>query len=561
MLNLVCLLGLVAAVAATIVRLIEQVPVITIATMVVMLISIVALLVVANRFRIYNVATWVTLLVLCNVLFPAIFFTNGGTNSGMAAYFVLTIVIIFILSQGRAFALLMIIHIVCLLASYFVYYQYPGLFVTLTTTQLYIDTIQSFIIAGFFLGTVFAFQRRLYTDEKLKAEKASQAKSEFLANMSHEIRTPMNAIIGMANIAKAAPDVEKKDYCLDKIDDASVHLLGVINDILDMSKIEANRLELSNEPFSFTKMVADVQNVISLKVEEKQQQFTVNISKAIPDALIGDRQRLAQVITNLLSNATKFTPEEGTLHLDARLLKQEGDGIVLQIDVKDTGIGINEEQQSRLFSPFEQADNRISRRFGGTGLGLVISRNIVEMMGGRIWLDSKEGRGSTFSFTVELRRGDEVQEDSLRPATQTDVAPGDASDDTYEDGGLEGRYLLLAEDMEVNREIVLALLEPLGVSIDCAVSGTEAVALFVENPGRYDLIFMDLHMPEMDGYEATRRIRALEGEGDKPIPIIAMTANVFQEDIDKCLAIGMNDHIGKPLDFNTVLAKLRHYLP
>ncbi|GHV62391.1 hypothetical protein AGMMS49587_09110 [Spirochaetia bacterium] len=523
------------------------------------------------------------------------------------------------------------------------------------------------------------------------AEEASRAKSDFLANMSHEIRTPMNAVIGMTAIGKAAADVERKDYCFGKIEDASAHLLGVINDILDMSKIEAGKMELALVSFDFEKMLRRVANVINFRVDEKRQKLTARIDRRIPRMLIGDDQRLAQVITNLLSNAVKFTAEEGSIHLDTHFVKEEKNVCTLQIEVTDTGIGISEEQQKRLFNSFEQAENSTSRKFGGTGLGLAISRRIVEMMGGEIRVESEPGKGSTFSFTVQAKRSSEKVQDFLTPGVNwnnirilavdddeavreyftelsqrfgiaCDVASGseDALEligrgnayDIYfidwkmpgmnglelarkireigadgmgggksiitiisaaewtiiepearaigvdkflskplfasaiadlinecigsegsiqagkEDtgagmaGSFAGRHLLLAEDMEINQEIVLALLEPTEMAIDCAENGIKAIEMFSANPDRYDLIFMDVQMPEMDGLEATRRIRALENSKElaKQVPIIAMTANVFREDIEKCLEAGMNDHVGKPLDLDEVLARLRKYL-
>jgi signal transduction histidine kinase len=237
------------------------------------------------------------------------------------------------------------------------------------------------------------------------AERASAAKSEFLSNMSHEMRTPMNAIIGMTAIARESDSLERKEYCLKKIEDASTHLLGVINDILDMSKIEANKLDLSYESFNFERMIQKVVNVINFRVDEKQQSFTVNLDESIPGAFIGDDQRLAQVITNLLSNAVKFTPVGGSIHLDARVTGRNNGMYTVEIRVSDTGIGISEEQQARLFHSFEQADSSTSRKFGGTGLGLAISRRLVDLMGGAIWVESEQGKGSTFGFTFHAERG------------------------------------------------------------------------------------------------------------------------------------------------------------
>ena len=380
---------------------------------------------------------------------------------------------------------------------------------------------------------------------------ASRAKSDFLSNMSHEIRTPMNAIIGMTNIAEKTEAVERKNHCLKKIKDASMHLLGVINDILDMAKIEAGKLELSPVTFSFDRMLQKVTTISNFLVDEKKQYFHMEVDRNIPDALVGDDQRMTQIMTNLLSNAVKFTPEHGEILLSLALQSMEGDDCVLRIFVKDSGIGISSEQQKRLFQSFEQAEGGTSRKFGGTGLGLAISKRIVELMGGEIWIESELGQGAAFFFTVRVKRG--------QPAPFDEVAGGEGAEDEMEQ--FDGCCILLAEDIEINREIVLALLKPANLDIDCAENGAVAVRLFKENPDRYDMIFMDVQMPEMDGYEATRQIRALDLPKAGSVPIIAMTANVFREDVERCLAAGMNDHVGKPLDFEEVIHHMRRFLP
>jgi len=389
------------------------------------------------------------------------------------------------------------------------------------------------------------------TKQQAETEAAARARSAFLANMSHEIRTPMNAIINMTAIGKSA-GLERKDYYYDKIGDASHHLLGIINDILDMSKIEANKFELSPCEFNFDRMIQRVINVMNVSIEEKQHEFTFHIDKGIPQTLIADDQRLAQVIINLLGNAVKFTPEKGSIGLDARFLGEEDGLCTIEISVSDTGIGISAEHQKDLFKMFQQAEADTARRFGGSGLGLAISKNIVEMMGGKIRVKSELGKGSVFTFTVKAKKGVYEKDSPNGERTQDNKKP--------EINGLfAGRRILLAEDVDINREIVLTLFEPTQLEIDCAENGVQAVRKFSETPDKYDLIFMDVQMPEMDGYEATRRIRAMDLPKAKNIPIIAMTANVFREDVEKCLDAGMNDHIGKPLDFDNSLEKLCTY--
>ncbi|MDR0562660.1 MAG: response regulator [Spirochaetaceae bacterium] len=379
---------------------------------------------------------------------------------------------------------------------------------------------------------------------KRRAEQASQAKSNFLANMSHEIRTPLNAIIGMTALAKKSCDLARKDYCLEKIAGASAHLLGVINDILDMSKIEADKFELSYTAFDFRKMIRRAVEVIDFRLEEKKQRLSVEIDGAIPGILVSDEQRLAQVLANLLSNAVKFTPEGGLIAITARKLEEIRGLCALEIRVADTGIGISLEQQKKLFQSFEQADGGISRKYGGTGLGLAISKAIVEMMNGTIRIESEVGKGSAFIFTIQAERS----------GSSAETAPPEPENLNRM---FSGRRILLAEDIEINREIVISILEPTGIAIDEAENGRIAYERFSQAPESYDLILMDIHMPEMDGYESTRRIRAVNHPKAKSIPIIAMTANVFREDLERCKTAGMTGHLGKPLNVEELLTALR----
>ncbi len=380
------------------------------------------------------------------------------------------------------------------------------------------------------------------------AESASQAKSEFLANMSHEIRTPLNAVIGMAAIARTADTPEKMDACIDRIETASKHLLRLLNDILDMSKIEANKLVLCDEPFRFRKMLRGVADIFKDRADEKGITLTLEVGDDVPDALIGDALRLAQVINNLLSNAVKFTPKGGAIGARVRLLSTEQTGARIEVAVTDTGIGIDETRQRQLFQAFQQADSGISRRFGGTGLGLAISRRIVELMGGGIRVESEEGRGSAFIFTF---------------IAAVDPMEGMA-EETEPDGILDvdfsGATLLLADDVEMNLEVLRTLLEEKGAAAECAENGEIACQMFQKNPDRYALIFMDIQMPVLDGYAATEKIRALDTPRARAVPILAMTANAFAEDVDRCLKAGMNDHIAKPINVAELYRKTARHL-
>ncbi|MDL2217417.1 response regulator [Christensenellaceae bacterium OttesenSCG-928-M15] len=393
---------------------------------------------------------------------------------------------------------------------------------------------------------------------KEMAERSNDAKSEFLSRMSHEMRTPMNAIIGMTSIARASREPEKMAHCLDKVDEASRHLLGVINDILDMSKIEANKFELNEAPFRFEPMLARVTNVIAFRVDEKRQTLITRLDPRVPATIISDEQRLAQVIANLLSNAVKFTPDHGAITLSVELREETSGGdVVLFFSCKDTGIGVSDEQQKRLFRSFEQADGSISRRFGGTGLGLAISKRIVELMGGKIWIESSPGEGANVCFTMRCLRATKEEEAILSAVTSDSQGMEEAAS---LENCFSGKHVLLAEDVAINQEILITLLAETGVSISCAQNGLEAAEMFEKDPTQYDMVFMDIHMPVMDGFKATRAIRALPHAWAKEVPILAMTANVFREDVEKCLAAGMNGHIGKPIDMDEIIKKMQEYL-
>jgi len=386
-----------------------------------------------------------------------------------------------------------------------------------------------------------------------QATVASKAKGDFLSSMSHEMRTPMNAIIGMTAIGKKKESVDDKNYALDKVGDAATHLLGVINDILDMAKIEADKMELAPIQYRFEEMIQKVMSINNFNLNEKQQVLTVNIDKAIPTFVVGDEQRLTQAITNLLSNAIKFTHEGGEIHLNVSLV-DETDGVcMLRIEVCDNGIGVSPEQMDTLFDAFIQATSE-KHTHAGTGLGLPITKRIVELMGGSICVESVPGKGSKFIFTVQVER------DLISRANECLEMDNSNDTDMVDTAVFKRKQLLLVEDMEVNREILIILLEDSGLIIDCAENGKEALDMVASNPDKYDIVFMDIQMPEMDGLEATRLIRALPPRQRGRLPIVALTANIFKDDIEACIAAGMDDHLGKPFDIDKVLEILRKYL-
>ncbi|ULQ58519.1 response regulator [Brucepastera parasyntrophica] len=516
-----------------------------------------------------------------------------------------------------------------------------------------------------------------------EAMASTKAKGEFLSRMSHEIRTPMNAIIGMAAIARKTTDPEKIQYCLEKVDASSRQLLGIINDVLDMSKIDSGKFEITLHPFDFEQMMQDVFNVIQVRLEEKKQTIHYDFTTVFKNKIISDELRLSQVLINLLNNAVKFTPERGDITLMVREQPGETGGSLLHVEVIDNGIGISHEQQERLFQSFEQADGSITRRYGGTGLGLAICKKIINLMDGDIWVESEEGKGSRFIFEFPVSWGDPIPAASiLRKAAPTsrilvvddaedvrmyfknildtfslscDAAdsgeealalvrqslrdkkpysmvfidwnmPGmnggdtamelrhllgedllvvmisvsdwtdieqsaknygithflpkpvlpstlyntivELADDTLIQEGRQttdtpdwkGRTILLAEDIAINQEIVIALLEGTGASVICADNGEIALDLFREDPERYDLILMDMQMPVMDGICAAEQIRSLDDPAAKTVPIVAMTANAFKEDEQRCFDAGMNGHLAKPLEIDSFFRVLDKYL-
>lgn len=383
-----------------------------------------------------------------------------------------------------------------------------------------------------------------------EAQSASQAKSSFLSTMSHEMRTPMNAIIGMSTLGHSADSIERKDYAFEKIKTASSHLLGVISDVLDMSKIEAGMLTLSEEAFDIDRLIEKVMVVNQFRIDEKNQKFSCEVDPNIPKIIIADNQHLAQVLTNLISNASKFTDDGKKIRLEVNLLEKHEKECMIRFDIIDEGIGLSEEQQKKLFRSFVQAEDSTTRKFGGTGLGLAISKHIVELMGGEIWLESEPDKGSVFSFTMKAALpGIDALHQLAHDENIAEISP------TF-----LGKCLLIAEDIEINREIISAMLEETKAEIVFAENGVEVVETFSCDPGRFDLILMDVHMPKMDGHQATQKIRALPNPQAKTVPIIAMTANVFRESIQECLDYGMNAHIGKPLDFEVVRETLKRFL-
>ncbi|MCI9157996.1 MAG: response regulator [Lawsonibacter sp.] len=387
-----------------------------------------------------------------------------------------------------------------------------------------------------------------------EAEHANMAKQRFLSSMSHDIRTPMNAIIGMTSLAidNACDPEQVQDY-LHKIELSSKHLLGLINDVLDISKIESGKMTLNIAPVSLREVMDSIVNIIQPQVEAKDQRFDTDVYEILSEDVYCDHVRLDQVLINLLGNAVKFTPEHGSVQLAVyqEALPEDTARVRTHFLVRDTGIGMSEEYQKRIFESFSREDNTRVQRTEGSGLGMAITKRIVDAMDGAISVRSEQGKGSEFHVVLDLKKA--AKPDRGRPAAGEDA-------ESESDVALQGKRILLAEDNELNWEVARELLSVLELELDRAENGKVCVARFEGSPvGHYDAIIMDVRMPVMDGYEATAVIRGLERE-DADIPIIAMTADAFSEDIQRCLECGMDDHLAKPIDVQAVASKLKKYL-
>ncbi|MBR4513444.1 MAG: response regulator [Lachnospiraceae bacterium] len=392
-------------------------------------------------------------------------------------------------------------------------------------------------------------QAGLLEKARLEAEEGSRAKSDFLTNMSHDIRTPMNAIVGYTHLArqKGVTEERMQDY-LAKIESSSEHLLSIVNDILDMSQIETGKFELVETECEISSMLEEIDEIMRVQIREKKQTLVINHEGIKQDAVFCDKLRFNQIVLNLLSNATKFTPEGGRIELNAAQLTEAQDGYcVYEIRVKDNGIGMSPEFASKIFNPFERERTSTISGEQGTGLGMAITANIVELMHGHIDVKSEPDKGTEVILSISLRENRSFADN--------------ASMDKEETPDFTGKRLLLVEDNELNREIAIATLEIYGFVVEQAVNGEMAVGMVeASEAGYYDAILMDIQMPVMNGYEATKAIRALKDVNIASIPIVAMTANAFEEDKNEARLAGMNGHVAKPIDVDRLIGTLSKVL-
>jgi signal transduction histidine kinase/DNA-binding NarL/FixJ family response regulator/HPt (histidine-containing phosphotransfer) domain-containing protein len=514
-------------------------------------ISVALLFYFCNKHRKYRLGSLLLLGLASFVFFPFMYYAIGGVESGITAYAVMIIVLTFFALEKTDCLVMVILEILSFAACLHTNNLFPRIFPRpLTTLSLLImHDAQSIFIVSVFIGIAIKFQMHMYTMEKKKAEAASQAKSTFLATVSHEIRTPLNAIIGLSQIQLQMDLPQNTRSDLEKIYNSGSSLLGIINDILDVSKIESGNFELIPLDYDTPSLIHDTVQLNIVRIGSKPLVFKLQIDETLPSRLYGDELRVKQVLNNLLSNAFKYT-KEGSVVFQTTWERQ-GDDAWIVFTVRDTGAGIRHEDLGRLFSEYSQLDVHANRKIEGTGLGLSITKKLVDLMGGTIFVESEYGKGSV--FTVRFRQKI-IDLRGIGKDTVENLESFRFIDDRRNRGrNLVRAYMpygkiLVVDDVTTNLDVAKGLLLPYGLAVDCALSGREAIEKIEAERIRYDLVFMDHMMPEMDGVEATRLIRGLGTPYAETVPIIALTANALAGNEEMFLANGFNAFLSKPID-------------
>ena len=483
---------------------------------------------------------------------------GGGIKSGMPIWMVLGLLMICLFTKGIPcivlFTMNLSVYIGCVIYTYLFMQDKLGLLEEIYYCQ---DNIMAIVAVSLSCGMIIKYHQKIedrskqkIEQEKLNAQNANEAKSKFLTSMSHDIRTPMNAIIGMTEMANYyIDDKEKVQDCLKKINDSSSMLLHLINNVLDMSEIENHELKLKESSFELRELVDKIYAVLEQTANAKKLTFEVRCEQIRDNRLIGDVVRLRQVLMNLVSNSLKFTPPGGKVGL---LIRQEDNvesGYAsFVIEVKDTGIGMKQEFiDTMIFKPFERDDTRYVNKTEGNGIGMSITKTILDVMGAGLQIESEVGKGTSFLIHVKLKVD---SDDTCEEHNEINSIPN-----------LEGKRLLVVEDNEINMEIIVSILERTQAEIKQAWDAEDALKIFEESEeGYFSLIFFDIQLPGMNGYEAVKIIRGMDRHDASEVPILAMTANAFSQDVEQSLSSGMNDHISKPIDIDVLYRKLQTYL-
>ena len=500
------------------------------------------------------------------IVFPFMFLwaEGGGIESGMPVWLTFGILLVCIMTKGIYFKVLLVLTVVTDAAIVMYGYFHQDTFKYIDNDFYYYqDNLIAILLVAATIGLILKYQNYIENkqkeriekavieaeQEKQNAQKANIAKTNFLASMSHDIRTPMNAIVGMTDIAKYNIDDKDKVWeCLNKITASSTQLLNLLNNILDMSEIEMDELKLKETQFSMTEMVENLHVVLSQMARGRKVELEMTC-EAEHVNLMGDVVRLRQVLMNMVSNSIKYTEAFGRVRAAVKECSDDEDYAVFDIVVEDTGVGMTEEFiQNQMFQPFERAQDKYVQKIEGSGIGMSITKRILDAMGAELRIESTVGVGSKFLVHVRFKKDKEIQKNFRQ---EDGVAVLDAT----------GKRILVVEDNDVNMEIITAILEHTHAHVTCAWDAEEAIDLISQSmEGHYDMILMDIQMPGMDGYAATRAIRSMDRKDTMTIPIMAMTANAFAQDVEKALSAGMNAHIAEPIDVDELFQKMYHFL-
>ena len=536
-------------------------PIVLIALLPMCIVAAVALYMSVKR-RQTKAASWMLIIIYNVVLFPLVFIMSGGVESGTSVWFVLGLVYIFLLFKGKEVAVAFVISMLSFLITYIVSYTYPQIVMSASKEYSFVDSYVTLLNVSLFIGLLTKIQfwtydreRRLAEQQRDEIEQIARSKDAFFANMSHEIRTPINTIIGLNEMILREDISDEIAENAINIQNASKMLLTTINDILDLSKLESGKMEIVPTQYEISSMFSDLVNLIWIRAHQKELEFKVDIDPQIPSMLYGDEVRIKQVVTNILTNAVKYT-EKGSVTLTAKAEQTAPDGVLLRISVADTGMGIRKEDMENLFTSFKRVDVTQNRNIEGTGLGLNISKQLVEMMGGRLTVDSVYHQGSTFTVEIKQRIVNVQPIGAISFAAQRKL---DYRSRYKQNFTAPDARVLVVDDNEMNRMVVIKLLRGTGMQIETAANGKECLRKTAES--LYHVILMDHMMPDMDGEETMKAVRSQAKGFCQKVPIIALTANVMGNAEQVYQDMGFDGYLAKPINSTLLEAGLLKYLP